>query len=302
MSGGAEDTIMDVGFIGLGHMGSAVAANLIAAGHRVRVWNRSREPVDRLVESGAERAETAKDALSGEVVFSMLAQDEAIAEVLLESGALDAARPGLVHINLATVSVAFAQRLEAEHARRGLGYVAAPVMGRPDVAAKGQLNVLCAGAADAVDRVTPLLETFAAKVWPLGEAPHRANVVKLACNFALASMIETLGEAGALANAYDIAPEMLFEVMTGTLFAAPAYKTYAPLIAQAKFEPAGFKLPLGLKDMRLALAAGEARHTPLPFASLLRDHFIEAVAAGDEDKDWSALARTAFRRAGQTLG
>jgi 3-hydroxyisobutyrate dehydrogenase-like beta-hydroxyacid dehydrogenase len=293
---------MDVGFIGLGHMGAAIAGNLVKAGHRVRAWNRSSGPVDKLVADGAERAETAQDTLSGEAVFSMLAHDDAIVEVLLQSGALDAARPGLVHVNLATVSVAFAQRLETEHARRGLGYVAAPVLGRPEVAVLGQLNVLCAGAADSVARVAPLLETFATKVWPLGEAPHRANVVKLACNFALASMIETLGEAGALANAYDVAPATVFEVMTGTLFAAPAYRTYAPLIAQAKFEPAGFKLPLGLKDVRLALAAGEHKHTPLPLASLLRDHFIEAVAAGDEDKDWSALARGAFRRAGQALG
>ena len=292
---------MDIGFIGLGHMGSGAAANLVRAGHRVRVWNRSPGPVDALVRQGAQRAPTARDALAGEVVFSMLSQDEAIAEVILDSGALDGAAAGLVHVNLATVSVAFATRMEAEHARRGLGYVAAPVLGRPDVAAKGELNVLCAGEAAAVARVTPLLETFAARVWPLGAEPHRANVVKLACNFALASMIETLGEVGALAAGYGIAPADVYEVMTGTLFAAPAYRTYSALIAEAKFTPAAFKLPLGQKDVRLALAAGEATHTPLPMASLLRDHFIEAIAQGDGDKDWSALALGAFRRAGQPL-
>ena len=130
----------------------------------------------------------------------------------------------------------------------------------------------------------------------------RASVVKLACNFALASMIETLGEAGALVSAYGVEPGDLFDVMTGTLFAAPAYKTYGDIIAGARFTPAGFKLPLGLKDVRLALQAAEARDTPLPIASLLRDHFIEAMATGDGDKDWSALAAGAFRRGGRELG
>ncbi|MDB5493484.1 MAG: 6-phosphogluconate dehydrogenase NAD-binding, partial [Phenylobacterium sp.] len=278
---------MDVGFIGLGNMGAGVAGNLVAAGHRLRVWNRSAEPVKALVEKGAERAETPGEAFSGDVVMSMLSQDEVIEEVILASGALDQARPALVHVNLATVSVAFAQRMEAEHARRGLAYVAAPVLGRPEVAAKGELNVLCAGPPDAVARVQPLLEAFAAKLWPLGDEAHRANVVKLACNFALASMIETLGEAGALVRGYGVAPAALYEVMTGSLFASPAYKTYGPLIAEGRFTPPGFKLPLGQKDMRLALAAGEAVHTPLPLASLLRDHFIEAIAQGDGDKDWS---------------
>jgi 3-hydroxyisobutyrate dehydrogenase-like beta-hydroxyacid dehydrogenase len=206
-----------------------------------------------------------------------------------------------VFVNLATVSVAFAQRLTAMMAERSLGYVAAPVLGRPDVAAAGALNVLCAGAPEAVERVRPLLEAFAKAVWPLGDEPFRANVVKLACNFALAGMIETLGETAALAKAYGVEPADLYAVMTGTLFAAPAYKTYSEIIAGAKFSPAAFKLPLGLKDVRLALAAGESEHVPLPLASLLRDHFIEAIAHGDQDKDWAALAEGAFRRSGQTL-
>lgn len=292
---------MDIGFIGLGHMGAGVAANLLKTGHALRVWNRSPGPVEALERQGAVAAKTAAEALSGEVAFSMLSQDEVIDEVLVASGALDAARAGLIHVNLATVSVAYAQRMETEHARRGLVYVAAPVLGRPEVAAKGELNVICAGPSDAVQLVWPLLDAFAARVWPFGEAAHRANVVKLACNFSLASMIETLGEAGALAEAYGVAPAQLYELMTGSLFAAPAYKTYAPIIAKAQFAPPGFKLPLGLKDVRLALAAGEAAHAPLPLASVLRDHFLEAIAAGDGEKDWAALAAGAFRRAGLKL-
>ena len=170
-----------------------------------------------------------------------------------------------------------------------------------DAAAAGQLNALVAGPPEAVAKARPLLDLFAKGVWPVGDQAHKANVVKLACNFSIASMIETLGEAGALAKAWDVEPEVLYEVMTGTLFAAPAYKTYAPIVAERRFSPPGFKLPLGLKDVRLALQAGEAQHAPLPLASLLRDHFIEGLANGDADKDWAALAAGAFRRAGRAL-
>jgi 3-hydroxyisobutyrate dehydrogenase-like beta-hydroxyacid dehydrogenase len=292
---------MEIGFVGLGHMGAGIAANLIKAGHRVRVWNRSPEPVERLAAAGAQRADSAAAAFDADLTFSMLANDEAIEQVILNAGVLDQARKGTVHINLATVSVTLAKRLTLLHQERGLGYVAAPVLGRPDVAAAGELNVLCAGDAAAVALARPLLETFAKAVWPLGEDPVRANAVKLACNFALASMIETLGEAAALTSAYGVEPAELFKVMTGTLFAAPAYKTYADIIANQRFAPAGFKLPLGLKDVRLALQAAEAENTPLPIASLLRDHFIQAIAHGDADKDWAALAAGAFRNAGRTL-
>lgn len=292
---------MQIGFLGLGHMGAGVAANLLSKGHDLRVWNRSPEAVRKLADRGAQAADTPAGAFDADVVFCMLASDEVIEEVVVASNALAGARTGLIFVNLATVSVAFARRLTGLMADRGLAYVAAPVLGRPDVAAAGALNVLCAGAPEAVARVRPLLETFAKAVWPLGDEPFRANVVKLACNFALASMIETLGETAALVQAYGVAPADLFGVMTGTLFAAPAYKTYGDLIAGARFSPAAFKLPLGLKDVRLALAAGEAEHVPLPLASLLRDHFIEAIAQGDADKDWSALADGAFRRSGQKL-
>jgi len=292
---------MDIGFIGLGNMGSGVASNFLKTGRRVTVWNRSPEPADRLAEQGARKAASVAEAFDVDILFSMLANDAAVEQVILATGALVAARRGMVHVNLATVSLALARRLADLHAERGLAYVAAPVLGRPDVAAAGQLHVLCAGPAEAVARVRPLLETFGRQVWPLGEDPVRANAVKLSCNFMLASMIETLGEAAALASAYGVPPADLFEVATGTLFAAPAYKTYSDIIAARRFEPAGFKVPLGLKDVRLALQAGEARDTPLPIASLLRDHFIAAIANGDADKDWAALAEGAFKRAGRAL-
>ena len=289
---------MDVGFIGLGHMGSGMARNLIKAGHRVRVWNRSPGPAEELVRDGAEAAPTPAQAFDADAVVTMLSADDVVREVILDAGLLDNARPGLVHIVSSTISVAFAQELERAHEAAGIGYVAAPVLGRPDVAAAGELNILVAGRPDAVARVRPLLDALGKRIWPIGDQPHLANLAKLACNFTLASAIETMAEAFALARRYDLDPQILMEVLTGSLFAAPAYKTYGPMIVEQRYEPANFKLPLGLKDVRLALEAGEAVGAPLPFASVLRDNFVDAIGHGDQDKDWSAIAAVAARRAG----
>jgi hypothetical protein len=227
-----------------------------------------------------------------------LADDSVIEAVILDSRALGAARPGGVHVNLATISVAFADRLEQLHRSQGLSYVAAPVLGRPDVAAAGRLIVIPAGDPAAVDKVRPMLELFARRVCPMGERASQANVVKLACNFALAAMLETLGEAGALAASHGVPPATLYDLMTETVFPAPAYQTYAPLIAERRFSPAAFALPLGFKDVRLALQAAEAKHAPMPIASVLRDQFLAAIAHGDGELDWSALSMVAFRAAG----
>ena len=288
---------MKIGFIGLGHMGSAIARNLLEGGHELIAWNRSPEPVKALAQAGARAAEAPVDVFAAaEVVFSMLADDAVVESVVLNSGALDAAKPGAIHVNVATISVALADRLERLHRDRGLSYVAAPVLGRPDVAAAGNLIVLAAGETVAVDRVRPLLALFARRMFPIGEQSSRANVARPACNFALAAMLETLGEAGALAATNGVAPETLFEVMTETVF--PAYKTYAPLITERRFRPASFALSLGFKDVRLALQVAEAKHAPMPIASVLHDQFLAAIAHGDSELDWSALSMVAFRAAG----
>jgi len=193
--------------------------------------------------------------------------------------------------------VSFAQELERLHAARGLAYVAAPVMGRPDVAAGGDLNILVAGKPEHVKKIQPLLDAMGKATWPVGEAPHKANVVKLCMNFLLASAIESMSEAIALARRSDISGQTVVEILTNTLFAAPAYKIYGPAILDGTFKP-GFKLPLGLKDVRLALAASEQAGAPMPIASLLRDNFIDAIAHGDGDKDWAAISKVALRRAG----
>lgn len=288
---------MKVGFLGLGAMGAAMATNLLKAGHDVTVWNRSAAATQPLAALGAAVASTPAAAAHGDAVLSMLANDEAVRGVILDGGVLAALAPGAVHVNHATVSVKLAGELAQAHAARGVGYVAAPVFGRPDVAAAGRLNILAAGEARAIERVRPLLEAMGSRVWPLGEAPERANVAKIAGNFMLASAIESMAEASALVRAHGIGAADFLEVMTTTLFAAPAYQGYAKLIAGQRFKPAGFALPLGYKDVRLALEASEAARVPLPFAGVLRDSLLEALAAGDEDVDWSVLSQVAARRA-----
>jgi 3-hydroxyisobutyrate dehydrogenase-like beta-hydroxyacid dehydrogenase len=288
---------MKVGFIGLGAMGSAMASNLIAAGHTVTVWNRSQAATEKLASLGAKVASTPDRAAQGEVLHSMLANDQSVRDVFLEGGLLDAMDPGIVHVNHATISVALARQLAEEHARRGLGYVAAPVFGRPDVAAAAKLNMLVAGGAAAAEKVKPLLEAMAAKLWPLGDVPERANVVKLAGNFMIVTAIESMAEAAVLARAYDVSAADFITLMTSTLFASPVYQGYGKSIAEQRFTPPGFALPLGLKDVMLAQEAGHAAQVPMPLAGVLRDSLLEAMADGGESMDLSALARVSERRA-----
>jgi 3-hydroxyisobutyrate dehydrogenase-like beta-hydroxyacid dehydrogenase len=289
---------MEIGFLGLGAMGRGMAGNLIAAGHRLRVWNRSPGPVEELVRRGAEAAGTPADAFRGEVAITMLADDSAIRAVGLAGPVLEGASPGLVHVNMATVSVELTRELAAAHAARGLGYVAAPVFGRAEAAAAGKLVIVAAGPDDAVNRAWPLFEALGQRAWRLGPDPVRAAAAKIAGNLMIASAIETIGEATTLASRHDVPAETLLDILTSTLFSAPVYQNYGAIIAARRYDPPGFRLVLGLKDVRLALAAGEAARVPLPFASVLRDGFLEAIAHGDGDLDWAALAEVSRRRAG----
>ena len=285
---------MNIGFIGLGNMGSAIAARLLAAGHEVRVWNRSPGPARWLAEQGAEAVASAREACAAEVVFSILSDDGAVREVLL--GAALPAVPGTVHVNLATISPQLSDELERRLQAEGCGYVAAPVLGRPDVAAAGKLNILAAGAAAQIERVQPLFDVIGQRTWRFGERAAQANVVKLAMNFMLAAAIESMGEAAALAGGYGIAPAELFELVSQTFFPGPVYAGYGRVIAESRFEPAGFRARLGLKDVRLALGAAEAVNTPMPVASLMRDTLLEALARGEGDKEFGAVLGCAGRR------
>ena len=290
---------MNIGFIGLGNMGGAIAARLIAVGHAITVWNRSPEPARRLAERGATVAATAREACAAPVVFSILSDDRAVREVLLEAAL--PARSGTVHVNMATISPELSDELAARLADQGCGYIAAPVLGRPDVAAAGKLNIVAAGASADLDRVQPLLDVIGQRTWRFGERAAQANVVKLAMNFMLAAAIESMGEAAALGSGYGIEPAALFALVSQTFFPGPVYQGYGGLIAAARDEPAGFKARLGLKDVRLALAAAEAVNAPMPFASVMRDAMLEALAHGQGEKEFGVvLGRSAMHRAGRS--
>jgi 3-hydroxyisobutyrate dehydrogenase-like beta-hydroxyacid dehydrogenase len=293
---------MEIGFIGLGSMGRPMAARLLSAGHRLRVWNRSPGPARELAGQGAEAVGGAAEAFRGDVAVTMLADDAAYRSVGLAGPLLDQAPRGMVHLNMATVSIELTRELAAAHAERGLVYAAAPVFGRGDVAAAGKLTIVASGPEAALDRAAPLFDAMGQRTWRLGPDPSQAAAAKIAGNFMIASVIETIGEATTLAARHGVPPEMLLEVLTSSLFNAPVYKNYGAIIAGRKYQPAGFRLALGLKDVRLALAAGEGARVPLPFASVLRDAFLEAVAHGDADLDWAALADVARRRAGSEVG
>ena len=289
---------MHVGFIGVGRMGGAMARNLLRAGHDVRAWGSSAEALAALGKDGAKAASSAEDAFSGDAVISMLPNDEAMLGIFLDDKVLRRNGAPAIHINMATASVQCANELAAAHAKCGIQYVSAPVFGRPNMAAERNLNILAAGDPAAIDRVQPLFDAMGKKTWRLGSVPSQSNVAKIAGNLMVASVLESMAETAALARAYKMEPTDVLNVVVSSIFDVPIYRIYAQLIGGGQFEPPGFDLRLGLKDAKLALDAGEEANVPLPFASVLRDNYLDALAHGDGAKDWSAVSRVALRRAG----
>ena len=278
-----------LGFIGLGNMGEPIAANLIAAGHALRVYNRTASKAAPLVAKGATLAKNPADVASpGGIVFTMVADDHAIDELCLSPGSfVETLGPGGIHVSLSTISPATARRLAEHHAKHKVEYVASPVFGRPEAAAAKKLWVCASGQAAAKARVRPLLEAIGQGIFDFGEEVGAANVVKLCGNFLVASTVEALAEMMVLAEKNGLSKKALAE-MIGNF--SPMHAGYANLIADEKFEPAGFRLVLGLKDINLILETARDSTTPLPLASLLHDHWISAVAKGRGDLDWSAVA------------
>jgi 3-hydroxyisobutyrate dehydrogenase-like beta-hydroxyacid dehydrogenase len=290
---------MNVGFIGLGRMGQAMARNLLKAGHRVFVYNRTRSRAEELRDEGAEVADSPAAACKGDIVITMLADDDAVEEIILGSGGvIRALREGAIHLSMSTITVRFCEVLTEAHHAAGQHFVAAPVFGRPEAAAAARLFIVAAGEAEPLDRCRPLFDDLGQKAFVVDRFPPKANLVKLSGNFLVASVIESLGEAVALIRKSNIDATRFLGILTGSLFAAPVYETYGELILEERYRPAGFTMPLGLKDTRGVLAAAEAKNVPMPIASLLRDHFIAAIARGKADLDWSALARLAAENAG----
>jgi len=287
---------MRIGFIGLGQMGRPIAENVIAAGHRVTVWNRTLEKTKGLEATVA--SGPADAARAAEVLVTMLSDDRAVEEVLFgREGAATALPEGAVHASMSTIGVPFSRRLAVAHANAGQGYVACPVFGRPDMAAEGQLRVLAAGDPGAVERCRSLFKAVGQGVIELGEAPERANVVKLLGNFLIASAIESLAEAFAVGRKHGLDAERLNEIYAG-LFGSPIYRSYGGLVAEGRYQPAGFALEHGLKDTRLALEAADEAEAPMPVAGVIHDHYLSAVARGLGDHDWAALGQVVAEAAG----
>ncbi len=290
---------MKVGFIGLGRMGAGMAANLLRAGHEVSVYNRTAARTEALVAQGAQAADCIFEVCRAEAVITMLANDDAVESVVLgRGGVLESLPTDAIHVSSSTISVSLSERLAEAHANAAQRYVAAPVFGRPDVAASGQLFVVAAGEAATIGALAPVFDALGQKTFIVSHSPKAANLVKLSGNFLIASVIESLGEAVALIGKGGVDQTAYLEILTSTLFNAPVYKTYGALIVEGKFEPAAFAAFLGYKDIRLALAAAEELRVPMPLASLLRDRFLTLLAQGGAALDWSAIGQLAARDSG----
>jgi 3-hydroxyisobutyrate dehydrogenase-like beta-hydroxyacid dehydrogenase len=279
-------------------MGSAMAANLVKAGHHVTVFNRSPEKRRKLVELGAHEAARIAEACRGEVVITMLADDAAVSSVTLGDGGIAASLPkNAIHVSMSTISVGLAKELARAHSGAGQRFISAPVFGRPEAAAAAKLFIVPAGEPAVIEACLPLFNALGQKTVPIGSEPSTANLVKLSGNFLLASAIEALGEAIALVSKAGVDGHAYVELLTSTIFPAPVYASYGGLIAAKRFEPAAFTAALGLKDIRLALAAAESLGVPIPLGTLLQQRFLRLLAQGGENLDWSALGGLAARDA-----
>ena len=290
---------MKVGFIGLGHMGSGMAGRLLDAGHQLTVYNRTPSKAQNLIDRGARRAERVADACQGDAVITMLADDRAVERVVFgDGGVLQSLGSRTIHVSMSTISVELCERLADLHATAGHRFLAAPVFGRPDRAAAGQLFIIAGGEPDVLAACKPLLDAMGQKTIHIGDTPQAANLVKLSGNFLTASVLEAMGEAMALTRKAGIDPHRYFDLLTSTLFTGPVFTNYGGLIAEQKFEPAGFAAPLGEKDLRLTLAAAETLRVPMPMASLVHDRLQTLIARGGEKLDWSGIGQLAADDAG----
>ena len=276
---------MNVGFIGLGQMGRPMVERLKGAGHSLKVYNRTRV--------SPEIASRPEDLLQSDIVITMLADDAAVRAVWLDSGLARRVPKATIHLNMATVSMGISRELAAMHT-----YVAAPVLGRPPLAAQGQLDIIAAGAPAAVEKCKPLFGVLGKQTFVVGEQPEKANAVKIARNFLLATVIESLGEAYALVRKCGVEPQKFWEILGNTSLGSPAYKNYGKMIVEQAWTPAQFAMPLGVKDVELALSTAREAGMRLPSGEMIRKHLLEAIQAGRAEQDWAALAGKLAQDAG----
>lgn len=288
---------MDIGFIGLGQMGRGMAARLLDCGHQLTVWNRSAAAAAAFAQRGATVAAHPGELLEKDVVITMLADDAAVDAVWVAPGLTGRMPAGKVHLNMSSVSLPMGRRLADLHHAADSLYVSAPVFGRPEPAATGQLDIVAAGPGPAISRCMPLFEALGRQWFNAGTDAHCANIVKIARNFLLGSVIESLGEAFALVEKSGVDPEKFLDIITSTSFNSPAYRNYGRLILDKTRQPT-FNLNLGLKDVELALQAATETTVPMPLAELLRSQHRAAIAAGFGERDWAALGNYIARQAG----
>jgi 3-hydroxyisobutyrate dehydrogenase-like beta-hydroxyacid dehydrogenase len=292
---------MKIAFLGLGGMGTPMARNLLLAGYELTVFNRTAARAAPLRAEGAHVAASPPEAVrDADVVITMLADDQAVRDTIL-SRTREWMKPGAVHMCTSTISVELSKELAKAHAAAGQSYVGSPVLGRPDAAEAQKLWIMAAGPAAALEKCRPLMQAIGRGITVIGDEGWQAHLVKIGANFLIGSMLEALGEALALIRKAGIPPALFLEAANG-VFNSPVYANYGKLVAEQKFEPAGFKLKLGMKDINLALAAGAGLGVPLPLAELVHDHYLEAMAHGEADLDWSAVARVPARHAGVSGG
>ncbi|MGC8528626.1 MAG: NAD(P)-dependent oxidoreductase [Leptospirillia bacterium] len=290
---------MKIALAGLGNMGFSMAEKLLAKPFPLTVTNRTKEKALPLLEKGALWASSPADAAKGASIFAtILSNDEALESLLYDAGVLDALPEGSVHLSLSTISIELSRTLEAEHTKRHQGFVSAPVFGRPEAVVEGRLRVLCAGAPSSVTSVMPILETLGSKVFRLGDSPYVANLVKLSGNFMIAAALEALGESFALVRSAGVDPALFLEILNDSLFRSPLYENYGKIMAEKRYNKAGFTMDLGLKDLHLILEAAESLRVPLPVASIARDSFLAGLARGRQHLDWSAIVLSHYERAG----
>ena len=293
----------EIGFVGLGHMGTAMAANLAAPGRRVTAYVRRPDQMGKLIGLGLRPTMEFADLFECEVVVSMLPDDDAVRDVVLGrqdsggEGLASGLKPGAIHLSMSTISTAIAFHLAAEHARHGQGYVAAPVFGNPDAAKARQLFIVAAGAPADVERCQPLFDSLGQRTFAVGADPGHANLVKLLGNMMTATTLEMLGEVVAVALKRGLDPKSFIDIMTSTMFGGRAHKIYGEKIVTRSYAP-GFVMPLVLKDVRLALAEAESAAAPMPSVDVVRDRLITGIARGHADLDWSALGLIAAEEAG----
>jgi 3-hydroxyisobutyrate dehydrogenase-like beta-hydroxyacid dehydrogenase len=292
--------VLRVGFVGIGRMGRGIAGRVLGAGHDLVVYNRARARCDELEAEGARVAPTIAAVCEGrDVVMTMVAHDAALEEVTLGPGGLrDSMAPGAIHVTMGTHGVHTVIALAAAHDEARQVLVAAPVLGRPNVAAAGQLGIVTAGAADAVARCTPLFEVIGRRTFHAGPRPESATAIKLTNNLMLGCAIEVMGEGFSLARKYGVEPAVLYDVLVDGLFAGPVHEVYGKIISEESYDQVGFTADLGLKDANLALAAADHVRLPLPSVNVWRDRLLGAIAHGDGGQDWAVVALEQARAGG----